>query len=155
MAAPHVVSLAWPLLRVRQFAALHQQAQWHDLQRFASRQHMEQCDFDGAQVLATAGDVVGTTTSYYLACTTPGEEIHVANMLKAPVLVVPQLAVPPHVTQGFTLGCSTHSKRAAHRSDPSGAALPRQPLRPMSAHFVPLTPRLAARWRTTARWGRG
>ena len=64
----------------------HWAAEWHDLQRFASKQHMEDCDFDGAQALAAAGGVASTTTSYYLACATPGEEIHVANMLKAPIL---------------------------------------------------------------------
>ena len=54
----------------------HWAAEWHDLQRFASKQHMENCDFDGAQPLGAVGDA-GTTTSFYLACATPGEEIHV------------------------------------------------------------------------------
>ena len=55
----------------------HWAAEWHDLQRFASKQHMEDCDFDGAQSLAAAGGAAGTTTSFYLACATPGEEIYV------------------------------------------------------------------------------
>ena len=55
----------------------HWAAEWHDLQRFASKQHMEDCDFDGAQSLAAVGGAAGTTTSFYLACATPGEEIHV------------------------------------------------------------------------------
>ena len=62
---------------------------------------MEDCDFDGAQALAAAGGVTGTTTSYYLACATPGEEIHVANMLKAPILGGATACCPAACDAGF------------------------------------------------------
>ena len=54
-------------------------SQWHDLHRFASQAHMEACDFTGAQELAPVQSDAdaAATTSYYLACSTPGEAIHV------------------------------------------------------------------------------
>jgi len=87
----------------------HWAAQWHDLQRFASQQHMEDCDFDGAQALAAAGGVAGTTTSYYLACATPGEEIHVG------------CSVADHCALGQKL--SIHVSRSVHALAADSSAL--------------------------------
>ena len=86
----------------------HWAAEWHDLQRFASKQHMENCDFDGAQPLAAVGDA-GTTTSFYLACATPGEEIHVG------------CSVAEHCAQGQKL--SIHVSHSVHALAADGSPL--------------------------------
>ena len=86
----------------------HWAAEWHDLQRFASKQHMENCDFDGAQPLAAVGDA-GTTTSFYLACATPGEEIHVG------------CSVADHCAQGQKL--SIHVSPSVHALAADGSPL--------------------------------
>merc|ERR1719247_3317973 len=86
----------------------HWAAEWHDLQRFASKQHMENCDFDGAQPLAAVGDA-DTTTSFYLACATPGEEIHVG------------CSVADHCAQGQKL--SIHVSHSVHALAADGSPL--------------------------------
>jgi hypothetical protein len=87
----------------------HWAAQWHDLQRFASKQHMEDCDFDDAQLLAAAGGAAGTATSFYLACATPGEEIHVG------------CSVEDHCSRGQKL--SIHVSPSVHALAADGSPL--------------------------------
>ena len=86
----------------------HWAAEWHDLQRFASKQHMEDCDFTGAQSLAAVGGAAGTT-SFYLACATPGEEIHVG------------CSVADHCARGQKL--SIHVSRSVHALAADGSPL--------------------------------
>lgn len=87
----------------------HWAAEWHDLRRFASKQHMEDCDFNGAQPLAVAGGAPGTTTSFFLACATPGEEIHVG------------CSVADHCAQGQKL--SIHVSGSVHALAADGSPL--------------------------------
>ena len=108
--APAVVArYAAPLhCAINGTVVFHWAAEWHDLQRFASKQHMENCDFDGAQPLAAVGDA-GTTTSFYLACATPGEEIHVG------------CSVADHCAQGQKL--SIHVSHSVHALAADGSPL--------------------------------